>query len=813
MRTADRRPRVSISKIEPVTGWGDVGPAGVVQALGGIESALLLLVAMTPAQLVANTDDWDPVDAVDPDITLGDVELIRASTDASRDLTGLAAPDGRRSLVLENVGAFDLVLKHDTTSAAANRFLCPGDVDLTLPKDSGVLLEYDTDSARWRFVGAGVGPTGPEGIPGLDGLDGSDGAPGARGADGNEGLPGLDGMPGLRGAAGADGIPGLDGLDGMRGPIGNVAEQDHGTITAAENIDVSVKDIHRVVLGANVPLTLSGLAASPTPTLFRLRVVQPAAGGPFTITSWFAGFGGTLVWRAGVAPTLSVAANAIDIIDFDYDSINGVLVGLVPGTTTGPQGPDGLPGMDGLDGRPGIQGIPGLDGLDGSFVAGPPGGAGTPGLDGLDGGIGPAGVAGATGLTGATSLLAITSYNPAITDVSIGTNALADVDATNLKVTFVAPPSGSVLIRLNATGYLDAVTAEMRWGLREGSTTVAGPATVLSGGYGAGGGNDWTSITRAFYVTGLTPGQSYTYKWGWLDSTGASAVHLRYGGVYGPAVMEVWSADTSSQALASAKVTKTDGDITTSSTAFVDATGLTVTLTTGARKCRIAFFCNLQNNTAAAAVCVDVAVDGTRLGQTYGLALQSGSAGDAGPGTFVVDTDALTAGSHTIKIQWRVDNGASTGKMFASAGVSPAILSVQELPNSTAGTPIGTVLHAELGGNVNVPNTGVVTNIMTLALSAGTWLVNWEIGTNHADTSNAFAVWLTDGTTDLGGRDTASNGQRGDVSFSGSFVYTTTGTPTLTMKGKANAAYTAMALMAYGSTTAPATRITAVRIA
>lgn len=131
--------------------------------------------------------------------------------------------------------------------------------------------------------------------------------------------------------------------------------------------------------------------------------------------------------------------------------------------------------------------------------------------------------------------------------------------------------------------------------------------------------------------------------------------------------------------LQSASVTRTAADLTTTSTTFVDATSLTVTLTTGARRCLVFFNCTVKNNTNGQNTAVDIAVDGALQGQTYGLALFSpglGGAGAAGVVSLTFLTAVLTAASHTIKIQWRVDGG--TGTMFASTGVAPAILNVIE---------------------------------------------------------------------------------------------------------------------------------------
>lgn len=115
----------------------------------GVASSLRVI---TPTQLVANTNNWNPTG-------LSTADVIRASTDASRNLTGITAPAAARLLILLNIGAFDLVLIHDATSTAANRFLCPDDADMTLPPDSGVFLFYDVTTARWRVIG-GTGSGG-----------------------------------------------------------------------------------------------------------------------------------------------------------------------------------------------------------------------------------------------------------------------------------------------------------------------------------------------------------------------------------------------------------------------------------------------------------------------------------------------------------------------------------------------------------------------------------------------------------------------------------------------------------------------------
>lgn len=101
---------------------------------------------LTPAQITANTDDYAPT---------GHATALRfrLSTDASRNLTGLQGGTDGREVLIANVGAFDLVLVHDATSTAANRFFLPNSANLTLNPNDSVRLWYDITSARWRGQG------------------------------------------------------------------------------------------------------------------------------------------------------------------------------------------------------------------------------------------------------------------------------------------------------------------------------------------------------------------------------------------------------------------------------------------------------------------------------------------------------------------------------------------------------------------------------------------------------------------------------------------------------------------------------------
>jgi hypothetical protein len=101
----------------------------------------------TPAQITANQNDY-AVSAI--------ATVLRMSTDASRNMTGIAGGVSGRILKLINVGTNPLVLKNaDATSTAANRFDMGADV--TLAAKQAINLWYDTTDSRWKSTGNTAG--------------------------------------------------------------------------------------------------------------------------------------------------------------------------------------------------------------------------------------------------------------------------------------------------------------------------------------------------------------------------------------------------------------------------------------------------------------------------------------------------------------------------------------------------------------------------------------------------------------------------------------------------------------------------------
>jgi len=139
---------------------------------------------------------------------------------------------------------------------------------------------------------------------------------------------------------------------------------------------------------------------------------------------------------------------------------------------------------------------------------------------------------------GASILLAYKAHTAG--DETTGGTSLADVDATNAAVTFTAPASSNVLVRLSASaGSSVTASAYMSWGLREGSSDIAGavgesiadrtPATAAQAPYRA--------LSMVFVLVGISAG-SHTYKWSHACSSGTGNMKAN---ANSPAVMEVWA--------------------------------------------------------------------------------------------------------------------------------------------------------------------------------------------------------------------------------------------------------------------------------
>ncbi len=153
-------------------------------------------------------------------------------------------------------------------------------------------------------------------------------------------------------------------------------------------------------------------------------------------------------------------------------------------------------------------------------------------------------------LTQPGRLLARTFYTPpsqasyVVASGAVG-SAGQVLDPTNLTVAFTAPPSGTVIVRLQALAYAGANDSQVWYLVGHGTTAPIGfPANVIFNDSSGGGG---ALVTAEFLLGGLTPGVRYQYDWA-ATATANTTAYLYVGpgatstGGAGAAVMEVLAA-------------------------------------------------------------------------------------------------------------------------------------------------------------------------------------------------------------------------------------------------------------------------------
>jgi hypothetical protein len=110
---------------------------------------------------------------------------------------------------------------------------------------------------------------------------------------------------------------------------------------------------------------------------------------------------------------------------------------------------------------------------------------------------------------------------------------VAAVDSTNLKVTFTAPDTGAVLVTLNAPVNVSTSGTYIAWALMEGGSTLSTGIGRLTNS------TSWLRQEAQFRISGLTPGSSHTYTWGWYGSGSAGTISMSAVSIWGFATMVV----------------------------------------------------------------------------------------------------------------------------------------------------------------------------------------------------------------------------------------------------------------------------------
>lgn len=124
-------------------------PAEAATTLAGnlvVQNSITQQGFLSPAQVTADQNNYAPAN-------FATAAALRITTDANRTITGLAGGASGRVVAIYNIGSFNLVLANESASStAANRFATGSDVTLT--PDTGVVLQYDATTLRWRAQGA-----------------------------------------------------------------------------------------------------------------------------------------------------------------------------------------------------------------------------------------------------------------------------------------------------------------------------------------------------------------------------------------------------------------------------------------------------------------------------------------------------------------------------------------------------------------------------------------------------------------------------------------------------------------------------------
>lgn len=116
--------------------------------------------------------------------------------------------------------------------------------------------------------------------------------------------------------------------------------------------------------------------------------------------------------------------------------------------------------------------------------------------------------------------LAYVSYKAAA-NYTGATATFAVIDSTNLKITFTAPSSGAVLVELSALTSGPTAPNYVRWSLFESGTMITGSERQALNSTGS----IIIPVTTKHVITGLTPGSSHTYTWGWAVSAGGTTIY------------------------------------------------------------------------------------------------------------------------------------------------------------------------------------------------------------------------------------------------------------------------------------------------
>jgi hypothetical protein len=136
---------------EPIAiGFAPAGDAGSLTSAGAadLQQNLSLSGDLSPPQITSNQNDYSPTG-------LSTATVLRLTSDAARDITGIAGGTDGRILIVGNDNASAAITLKDAGggSTGANRFSFGADV--VIPAKSRAIVQYDSTDTRWKLI-AGV---------------------------------------------------------------------------------------------------------------------------------------------------------------------------------------------------------------------------------------------------------------------------------------------------------------------------------------------------------------------------------------------------------------------------------------------------------------------------------------------------------------------------------------------------------------------------------------------------------------------------------------------------------------------------------
>ena len=139
------------------------------------------------------------------------------------------------------------------------------------------------------------------------------------------------------------------------------------------------------------------------------------------------------------------------------------------------------------------------------------------------------------------AFLAGVNYDPgtAVSKATSSLLAMTAFDTTNLRLTFTAPANGCVLVRIRCTLLGSTTFPTILLGVLDGST-VKGRVSPVGALPGTALASTRATQEALFVVSGLTPGNSYTWDAAYGVEVAITSTNIKYGGTDDNAGADAW---------------------------------------------------------------------------------------------------------------------------------------------------------------------------------------------------------------------------------------------------------------------------------